>query len=1371
MRFSLVLILSGMLSLAQQSVHAHEHDHQHAATPLRFIENKGQWDQRVQFMAGGGVMRVFLEQGGLTWSMLQPDAADLMHDMAQWPIERQQALRLNGHAWKANFIAPTGPQRMLPVHREAAYHNYYLGNDPARWAANVGLFGEVMYEGVWPGIDVLMRAEGDAFKYDVILAPGANPHAIGWKYEGLEGLSLDATGRMVMRTSVGEVIEMAPVAFYGDGAKEPLDCRFVLKGNEVGFVFPHGHDARRTVIIDPLLIASTLSGATGASNYGHCATFDDNGFIYTGARNFGPTYPVTVGAFQTAFGGGGTDVSISRYNPDGSQLLYATYLGGSSGENPHSLIANNAGQLVVFGTTASSNFPTSPGCYDNTFNGGSTDIFITVLNTAAGGLTGSTFVGGSQADGSNLLTNNYGDTYRGEVIFDGAGNICVSSCTSSSNFPATAGAFQGSLAGGQDAVVFSLNLNCSNLLWSSFLGGSSDDMAFGLRAGAGGAIYVTGGTASANFPTLGTGYLNTYQGGTRDAFVVRITANASGLTGATFLGGAQSDQAMFIDLDQGGNVWLYGQSDVGITVQPAGTYGSPGGRIFIAKLDPALATMPVSSTLGAAGGFGWPTAPVAFLVDVCDHIYISGYNSTSGLPVTPNNLFTTGSFYLAAFDVDMAGLLFGTYYGGSHVDGGTSRFDKDGLIYQGVCSGMGSMTTTPWAWATNQTIGWDIGVFKIDFQVAGVNAAGASTLNSGCAPIQIDFSNTSTGTDWIWDFGDGSPTVSAYEPSHIYTTAGSYTVMLIAMDSLSCNLADTIYMPITIGLAQPLTAAFTAQPTVDCTQSQVVTTNQSTGAPLAFVWDMGDGTQYTDTNVVHTYLGGPGTYAIELLIYDPTGCSQPDSITQFITVPPPDLVEAAFTLSQVPDCDELFVSTANASTGPSPSYQWNMGDGTLYNLPDVTHLYTGPGTYTVTLIATDPGSCNQADTTTVQITVSPTQPVTAAFTVDQVFDCAQMVASTSNASTGTFMQFVWSFGDGTFSNDTNVTHTYNLPGSYTVTLVVSDALGCSPPDTATAVLTIDPLVPVVAAMSLSQFGPCVALNVQGVNLSTGDSVTYSWDMGDGTVLNTTDVTHTYPGPGTYTVTLVVTDLGCGQNDQVTQTLQVIDQLVTTLVPDAVLCPGVPLTLDATAPVDGYLWNTGQTTSSIVVNAPGTYYVDVFTAECQGADTVEVVAAPSYDLSYELHACPDAWVTLEVPLEGQAYSWSTGGQARQETVQGDGTYIFTVTDFLGCQHTDTVRVLPLESEPSIFAPNAFSPNGDGVNDVFVVAGVGEQEVKLEIFNRWGEQLFVTTSLNNPWDGRYNGALVKQDVYVYRLQYTGECTGSDRTTVMGHVTVLR
>lgn len=1368
-RFSLAFVLSVVFApeanLAQHAPHA-VHSHATGSGPkVQYVANQGQWEESVVYKASFPSSAMFLQRDGVTWTRMQDDAPDLVHAYIQWTPEEQAAFTLRGHAWRMRFVKANPAASISGEDRRTEYHNYFIGDDPARWASAVPVFEGVHYADLWPGIDLRWHSDQSQVKYDLMIAAGAHEDRIAFDYEGLDDIQVTREGNLMMRTSVGDVVEQRPVAWYADD-HAPIECAFILHDHTVGFRFPKGRDAKRAVIIDPLLMGATYSGQVGSSNYGHCSTYDEQGNMYGGAQNFGLTLPVTVGAFQTTPGGGaGTDIVVNKFTPNATTLIWATYIGGGSDDKPHSMIVNSSNELCVMGSSTGTGFPTSNGCYDATHNGAS-DIVVVHLNATATALVGSTYIGGAQQDGRQSMTTNYGDTYRGEIMLDASDNIYVASSSQSNDFPTTAGAFQTALSGGQDAVVFGLNPACSTLLMSTFLGGATDDNGLGLRFDGLGGLYVCGGTTSADFPMVPGGWQNAMAGGARDGYVVKLTQDGSTMQASTFFGTSASDMAYFIDLDNSNDVYIYGQTTGSVPIVPAGIYGQANGGIFIAQFDPSLATTIFTTALGAN------MAPVAFLVDVCEHIYISGYNPNGTWETTPDALYqqSFSQFYLAAYDVDMAGILFGTYYGGSHVDGGTSRFDKDGIIYQGVCSGGQSMPTTATAYAPTNNVSWDLGVFKIDFQVAGVNAAGASTLNSGCAPVQIDFSNTSTGTEWVWDFGDGTPPVEEFEPSHTYSTPGAFTVMMIAMDSLSCNLSDTTYLEITIGEQQPIDAAFTWEQTVDCTVMEIATENQSTGNPLVWFWDMGDGTQYTDTNVVHQF-PGPGSYLVQLIASDPTGCSDGDTVQVQLDIGPPLQVEANFSIVENPGCDEMSVTCTDQSTGVSPLYAWDMGDGTFYDTPVVNHLFQGVGTYTISLIVTDTNTCNLADTLQVDVTVDPSVPVTAAFDASQAFDCADLLLQTDNQSTGTNLVFDWQLSDGAQYADTNVTHVFSGPGTYTITLNVSDALGCSPPQSASLDVVIDPLEPVVAAFTASQVGNCLLLDVATVNQSTGDSVSYSWDMGDGTVIDDVDVQHSYTEPGIYTITLTITDLGCGQDDQATMQVEMIDVLPVVYAGDTAICPDDVAVLDVqTDPGYSFLWNTGDTTQSIAVDVPGIYTITVSDGLCTGTASIDVVLAPRHQLFDSLFACPDTWVDLLVPIDGRAFQWATGSDERDERVWGAGLYTYDMIDLLGCPHSDSLRVVALDSLPQIYAPNAFTPDGDGRNDVFRIAGFGEKTVKMTIFNRWGEQLWANEGMEPFWDGRYSGSIVQDGVYVYLLKYTGVCNNEEKEMI-GHVTVVR
>lgn len=963
---SFTLVAAALQSTAFAG-NGHDHEgHDHGGTPASFIENLGQWPAPVLFRTGASGAALFVEQDGWTWSKLESGADDRMHDIAQLTAEEQATLRFNGHAWRVRFVQAESGITVHGLDKGVGYHNYFLGNDPSKWTSRVGLYGKVLQKGVWPGIDVALSTVEGNFKYDILLAPGADAARVALAYQGLDGMKLTDGGVLAMKTSVGDLTELAPVAFYGDARGGAVACVFVLDGSTVRFAFPKGYDSSRPLVIDPLLVAGTYSGATGASNYGHCAAFDDAGNIFSAGRNFGPTYPATVGAFQTAMGGGGTDISLSKYDPDGSELVWASYLGGSAGENPHSLIANAAGELIVLGSSSSSDYPVTDGAYDATVN----DQDITVTHIAFDGtsLIGSTFLGGSASDGYNQMGGNYGEGYRGEVYVDATGNILITSFTSSSDFPVSSGAFQSTLGGGQDGVVCKLDPTCSNLLASTYLGSSNDDNAMGIRIAANGDFFVVGTTDGTGLSMPAGGYMPTFQGGTSDAYVLRVTSDLTAVVAGTYFGTASMDRNYFIDLDSEDNVWIYGQTDGTVPVFPEGTYGETGGEVFIAKLTPDLSAAPVTTMIPGN------LAPVAFLVDVCDHVYISGYAASGALPVTSDALHTSGSFYLASFDVDMAGILFGTHYGGSHVDGGTSRFDKNGIVYQGVCSGGQSMQSTTWAYAPNNQIAWDIAVFKIDFETAGVQANVTSNSLNGCVPASFYLTATGQAVEFTWDLGDGSPLQTGEQVTVTYDEVGTYVVTLIGSDPDACNLADTTYITLNVYDPAELLAAFDPETVSSCDGYFLELTNNSVGA-TQYIWDFGDGSSSTNTAPSHQY-DAPGTYMVELEVRN-TVCAD-----TAITSLPITFIEPEIPFDPPTPVAICPGSNAVLNAGPGyDTYEWSTGNMSQ------TLTVNQVGMYGITV--TD-GFCVATDS--VQVIEAPLPPPT-----PDVYTCGGLAVAISPA--------------------------------------------------------------------------------------------------------------------------------------------------------------------------------------------------------------------------------------------------------------------------------------------------------------------------------------------------------------------------------------
>ncbi len=809
---------------------------------VRFSENIGQWDAPVIFRLKFKTGTLFLERDRLTFSFYDGHDLEKMQDTLRYLDNTVKA-----HAWQMIFANANPYARLVGESQYPHYENYYIGNDPSKWKSDIKVFAAVRYRNIYPGIDFLIEGIDNQLKYSFIVKPGADPKNIEMIYEGLNSIYL-SNNQLHYTTSVNTVYEESPYTYQIANKRIEIPTEFELNENRVKFKLLRKYDLDYPLIIDPTLVFSTYTGSF-ADNFGFTATYDNAGNYYAGGIAFGFGYPVTTGAFQTTFAGGstlGVDVSITKFNPTGTGLIYSTYLGGSSDESPSSLVVNSNNELIIMGVTGSLNFPTTPGAYDQTFNGGvnvsfpqngtyfpnGTDIFVAKLNAAGSALLGSTYIGGLENDGVNYNSNtqlqyNYGDQFRGEVIVDNNGFIYVASTTRSFNFPVTGGVFQPNLTGTQAGCVFRLSPTFTTLMWSSYLGGTGLDAAYSLKLHASGDLFVCGGTTSTNFPNTAGALNATYQGGAADGFISRINSTATTLIRSTYLGTSAYDQSYFVEIDGNGNIYTVGQTRGNYPIVNA-PYFNAGGSQYIHKLNADL-TNTIFSTRFGSGTVAVNISPTAFLVDLCENVYVSGWGggtnngwntqtgSTFNLPITPN-AYQTGTdgsdFYFIVFERNMNSLLYGSYFGGNgtqeHVDGGTSRFDKNGVIYQAVCAGCGGNSlfpTTPGVWSRfNQSNNCNLGAIKFELPLGAIEVeVAASPAATGCAPFIVQFNdNGFNASQWQWSFGDGN-TSTLQSPVHTYQNPGVYEVRLIGIDNTTCvgiTLRDTSFTTIVVRSSQ-----------------------------------------------------------------------------------------------------------------------------------------------------------------------------------------------------------------------------------------------------------------------------------------------------------------------------------------------------------------------------------------------------------------------------------------------------------------------------------------------------------------------------------------------------------------------------------------
>lgn len=1086
---------------------------------LELVENKGQWPEQVKFRATTSVGAFFLQKDG--YKMLLNNREDLKemaermhgHSHASGAVDSNLSYKsastsnvnsdkftLRSHAYEMRFLhASTSPQIIADKPLEA-YNNYFIGNDPSKWASNCKIYQGVSYKNVYPGVDVRYYTSEGRLKYDIIVNPGASVERIAMHFDGVDGLEI-RNERLIIKTSVDDVQELKPYTYQplSSGRKE-ISNQYQIKGNIVTFKLG-SYDKTKTLVIDPTLIFSTFSGST-ADNWGYTATYDNDGNFYGGGivTNTGGSFPVSTGAFQTTFQGGFSsdygpwDIAIIKFNPNGTNRVYATYLGGSGNEQPHSLIVDAQGNLIIGGRTNSTNYPGT--LYGS---GGNWDIVITKLNATGTGLIGSRRIGGAGEDGVNVRTKmttstlatnrNYGDDARSEVMLDAAGNVYLASCTRGGDFPVTAGAFQTTFGGTQDGILIKTTPDLSTVLFSSFLGGTGTDAAFVLSLNpANGNIYVAGGTTSNDFPrtTAGTAIAQTFQGGETDGFVAIVSADGSNHIKSTYLGTSGSDIVYGIQFDRLGFPYVMGTyTSPGAWPVRNAAYSNPGGKQFIAKLQIDLSDFIYSTVFGKTSTpLSVPDiSPVAFLVDRCENVYVSGWGgnvnggfvpgqSTSGLPTTANALRATSDgsdFYIFVLERNAIRQLYGTYWGavnsqpdqtGDHVDGGTSRFDENGVIYMaqcGHCGRGGTFQTTAGAWSTtNKSSNCNLAAVKIAMELAGVSTGVKSFVNgsprrSGCIPLTVDFNDTlELGQQYIWNFGDGSPdeTTTTASNSHTYNNIGSYTVRLISVDSSTCNIRDTSYTTITVRQDIAVLAG-RAEKQPPCENLTYIFYNTSTppaapGKPFtnqSFKWDFGDGnTTITGmAPVSHTY-ATRGTYNVKLILIDTNYCNYPDTLD--LTLRISENVDAQFTTPPF-GCAPYTAVIDNTSAG-GQTFQWDFGDGTTSTDQEPTHLYNTPGDYTIRLTVIDSNTCNIIDSSQFTITVSgsPTAGFNYSPNPPEINTAVEFV----NTSTGG-TSYLWRFGDGdslfTIRRDTIVRHFYNATGNFNTCLIVTNQYGCT----------------------------------------------------------------------------------------------------------------------------------------------------------------------------------------------------------------------------------------------------------------------------------------------------------------------------------------
>ena len=981
-----------------------------APTPgLQFIRNEGQWDRDIQYRANlpGGFL--FVRATSLQYVFYDAQAVSAAHHPGPGATSRAKtdnqapAAFVRAHGYRVEFTGANPGARLETAQPSAEKRNYFLGNQPARWASDVSAFGEITYRNLYPGVDLRLYPYQNSLKYEFLVAPDADADSIRLRYVGASSVAV-RNRQLTIQTSLNTVTETEPYCYQTVGGQiREVAARFDLKNDEVTFGFPRGYARAHALVIDPVLVFATFSGSV-SDNWGHCATYDAEDNLYSGGTAFGANFPATNGAFQVRYGGQ-VDVAILKYNPTGDRLLYATYLGGEEGEVPHSLYVNSKGELLVLGTTSSLFFPVSPNGYGRRFNGGTqlptvgatpsavisgisypngSDLFVAKLVANGRQLAGSTYLGGSENDGIRLqptAIRNYGDQFRSELIADANDNVYVASVTASADFPVR-NAGQLSYAGNLDAVVLRLSPDLSDLQWSTFFGGRGSDAAYSLRIGKNGSVYVAGATTSNNLLTLPNAWQGTFAGG-EDGFVAKFRNDR--LVQATYLGTTEADQAVLLDLDQADNVHVLGLTLGNYPVSAGVVYSNPGSRQFIHALDSGLSRTVFSTVIGS----GRPIpdlSPTAFLINECGNIYLSGWggvtnrkagnpaSSTLNLPVTPDAYRRTTNgddFYVMVLEKEARSFLYATFVGnptttadgpGNHVDGGTSRFNKKGVIYHAICACGGSgFPTTPGAWSrqnrsencNNAAFKFDIESLKASFDL--FDARNNQNVTTGCAPFTVRLVNTSFGgITYEWDLGGLDKSSRADQVSYTFRQPGEYVIVLKAFNRLTCQKEDVARKTIRV-----LPADFSAIDNQQVCPGGSVQLKATGGN--RYVWTPAAG--LSNANAADPVATPTRTTRYRVTITNESGCTGEKEVLVTVAETQPE----DFELVLSPECGKPTAVEFINNVRGADQFIWTMGNGdTLRAATPPKYVYAKSGTYQVA-ITVFRGECIQTLNKSVEI--------------------------------------------------------------------------------------------------------------------------------------------------------------------------------------------------------------------------------------------------------------------------------------------------------------------------------------------------------------------------------------------------------------------
>jgi gliding motility-associated-like protein len=1362
-----------------------------------FEKNEGQLDEGVQFRFSNATGAVEFHSDKVLFGLRKAKRAFN-------PKELDKPMLFEYISWEINLNSSS---EIISAAEEVTENiSYFQKNAQSIRKVTTA---SISYENIYPNIDLhFYTNESGELKYDFILHVGARLSDIKLDYTGVEDIEVLPSGELGYATGWGVIKEEVPFS-YAVSSKKEVKINYSVVGDRVSFIADFDQ-VEEEIILDPIYVDwSSYFYGTGnnSTGFGYAFTYvfdldmDDEDNVYVAGMT-SDVFPGLSNSYDTTIGGS-YDTYVCKMTPTGDSIIWFSYLGGSEFEYCFSVAVNSDQEPVVSGFTYSTDFPITAGAYDvtpNTLNGSFSYYagYVSKFSKDGDSLLFSTYLGGGNTD---LIQ---------AMVLDDSGNVYLTGATNSPDFPTTSGAYQTTFGGSNssvsywergDAFLTKMKPDGTGLVFSTFIGSAGDEVAYDINISPNKDIYIVGKTTSDGFPvTAGSRIFNAVTDGVSDGFICKFNAAGSSLLYSKLMGGSSEDWFEGVYVNERDEAYVAGISKSSDFYTSANAYQKTSGGsadAVVVKFNPGGQNVYYSTYLGGSGEELYYSGSiynsnVRIAANVREEPIICGITRSNNFPVTADALQLTnpssvgGGWWNTSATITKLSdngqkLLYGTYYGGSGFEiPGAIKLKRvscfTNILYGGFTISS-DYPTTAGVYKENSSssgssfyyIGF-ISKFRDTLYTDDIELSLKDTIND-CDQIYEILNAKNTGADIIWNNGSpnqyrivgdtgliwvqatyGCDTVrdsvymvlkhspqmpvlpedSTYcdvfpnltldaqhdtiEATYIWDdgttsqtlatdTAGTYWVDVVTEYCGTKRDSVVYHMLYTPQVDLPIDSTFCNSVSIDLRVGDSLLNEES------FLWSTGDTASFIS-------VADTGTYGVRISNY----CGTDTNNTYFTKYVDPTLTLPA----DSEFCDIVNLKVPYGIQENGERYRLNqLVSGISFILPvaDDTLLFDRPGDFLFTIT-------NKCASVRDTLAISLLETPELSLGTDSIF-CDVISLTLDVNEPNNKEKYLWN------DNLSIASKTITLPGEYWV----SATNKCGEYSDSVIVSVVKS--PVVNLPADSTF--CDNVNIL-LDADLEEPSQYLWQN------NTTDSILLVSAAGIYKVTV---SNYCGAVSD-SMEISMITSPEVSLGEDLTFCAGiepVSYTVGLASNQEQYAWSNGDIDNTTLFSSDGKHWVRISNKCATVTDTVDFIVSPYpiLDLGPDTTLCGNFSLTLNAGNAGMDYIWMPYGETTQ-TIEATQqiTYTVIVSNEYDCESTASFTVRP-DCVSKSFIPTAFSPNGDGLNDVFKPTLINFENYSLEIYNRWGEKIFESTDVKLGWDASYQGEAVPDGVYHYFMRY--------------------